>query len=143
MALIWVGNIEEETKANTTFRTALWTGKHSQLTVMSLKPGEDIGLEVHPEVDQFLRLEQGKGRLEVGPARDELSESYDVGEDWAFVVPAGTWHNVINTGDTELKLYTIYSPPNHPDGTVHTTKAEAEAAEHGDEAWPDRPSGRR
>jgi mannose-6-phosphate isomerase-like protein (cupin superfamily) len=131
MALIWVANIEEETTRNTTFRTALWTGKHSQLTVMSLGPGEDIGLEVHPEVDQFLRLEQGKARVDVGPARDELSESHDVGEDWAFIVPAGTWHNVTNTGDTELKLYTIYSPPNHPEGTVHTTKAEAEAAEHG------------
>jgi mannose-6-phosphate isomerase-like protein (cupin superfamily) len=98
---------------------------------MSLRPGEDIGLEVHPEVDQFLRLEQGKARVDVGPARDELSESYDAGEDWALIVPAGTWHNVTNTGDAELKLYTIYSPPNHPAETVHTTKAEAEAAEHG------------
>lgn len=131
MPLIWVANIEGETRGNTTFRTALWTGKHSQLTVMSLRPGENIGLEVHPEVDQFLRLEQGTARVDVGPARDELSESYDVGEDWAFIVPAGTWHNVTNAGDTELKLYTIYSPPNHPPHTVHKTKAEAEAAEHG------------
>jgi mannose-6-phosphate isomerase-like protein (cupin superfamily) len=129
MALMWVKNIEKETKQNTTFRTALWTGKHSQLTVMSLKPGEDIGLEVHPEVDQFLRLERGTARVEVGPSRDVLSERYDVGEDWAFVVPAGTWHNVVNTGDTDLKLYTIYSPPNHPAETVHVTKGDAEAAE--------------
>jgi mannose-6-phosphate isomerase-like protein (cupin superfamily) len=130
MALIWVKNIEEETKRNSTFRTALWTGEHSQLTVMSLGPGEEIGLEVHPEVDQFLRLEEGTAHVEVGRARGELTEAYDVEDDWACVVPVGTWHNVINTGRTELKLYTIYSPPNHPPGTVHMTKADAEAAEH-------------
>lgn len=129
MALIWVKNIEEETGANTTFRTALWTGKHSQLTVMSLGAGAEIGLEVHPDVDQFFRLEQGSARVEVGNTRDELSETYEVKGDWAFIVPAGTWHNVINIGDGELKLYTIYSPPNHPPGTVHATKADADAAE--------------
>lgn len=130
MDLIWIKNIEEETRSNTTFRTALWTGKHSQLTVMSLGPGEQIGLEVHPDVDQFLRLEEGRARVEVGKSRDDLSETYEVEEDWAFIVPAGTWHNVINTGDGDLKLYTIYSPPNHPPGTVHATKADADAAEH-------------
>lgn len=129
MALIWVKNIEEETRSNTTFRTALWTGNHSQLTVMSLGPGEEIGLEVHPNVDQFFRLEEGRARVEVGPTRDDLSETYEVKDDWAFIVPAGTWHNVINTGVGELKLYTIYSPPNHPPGTVHATKADADAAE--------------
>lgn len=129
MALIWVENIEEETRSNTTFRTALWTGKHSQLTVMSLGPGEEIGLEVHADVDQFLRLEQGKARVEVGKTRDDLNEAYEVKDDWAFIVPAGTWHNVINTGDGDLKIYTIYSPPNHPPGTVHATKADADAAE--------------
>jgi mannose-6-phosphate isomerase-like protein (cupin superfamily) len=129
VALIWVKNIEEETGANTTFRTALWTGKHSQLTVMSLGAGAEIGLEVHPDVDQFFRLEQGSARVEVGNTRDELSETYEVKDDWAFIVPAGTWHNVINIGDGELKLYTIYSPPNHPPGTVHATKADADAAE--------------
>lgn len=129
MALIWVKNIEEETGANTTFRTALWTGQHSQLTVMSLGAGAEIGLEVHPDVDQFFRLEQGSARVEVGNTRDELSETYEVKDDWAFIVPAGTWHNVINIGDGELKLYTIYSPPNHPPGTVHATKADADAAE--------------
>jgi mannose-6-phosphate isomerase-like protein (cupin superfamily) len=129
VALIWVKNIEEETGANTTFRTALWTGKHSQLTVMSLGAGAEIGLEVHPDVDQFFRLEQGSARVEVGNTREELSETYEVKDDWAFIVPAGTWHNVINIGDGELKLYTIYSPPNHPPGTVHATKADADAAE--------------
>lgn len=132
MDLIWVKNIEQETRTNSTFRTALWTGKHSQLTVMSLPPGEEIGLEVHPEIDQFFRLEAGRARVEVGTARDDLSETHDVEGDWAFIVPAGTWHNVINIGDSDLKLYTIYSPPNHPPGTVHATKADAEAAEHGE-----------
>jgi mannose-6-phosphate isomerase-like protein (cupin superfamily) len=129
MDLIWVKNIEHETKTNTTFRTALWTGKRSQLTVMSLGPGEEIGLEVHPEIDQFFRLEQGSARVEVGNTREDLRETYEVKDDWAFIVPAGTWHNVINIGDGELKLYTIYSPPNHPQGTVHATKADADAAE--------------
>lgn len=132
MDLIWVKNIEQETRTNSTFRTALWTGKHSQLTVMSLPPGEEIGPEVHPEIDQFFRLEAGRARVEVGTARDDLSETHDVEGDWAFIVPAGTWHNVINIGDSDLKLYTIYSPPNHPPGTVHATKADAEAAEHGE-----------
>jgi mannose-6-phosphate isomerase-like protein (cupin superfamily) len=103
VALIWVKNIEEETGANTTFRTALWTGKHSQLTVMSLGAGAEIGLEVHPDVDQFFRLEQGSARVEVGNTRDELSETYEVKDDWAFIVPAGTWHNVINIGDGGTK----------------------------------------
>jgi mannose-6-phosphate isomerase-like protein (cupin superfamily) len=124
-----VANIEEETTTNRTFRTALWTGKHSQVTVMSLRPGDEIGLEVHTEVDQFFRLEEGRARVEVGTAQDDLSEIHEVKDDWAFIVPAGTWHNVINTGDTDLKLYTIYSPPNHPPGTVHATKADADAAE--------------
>lgn len=129
MNLIWMKNIEEEARSNTTFRTALWTGKHSQLTVMSLGPGEEIGLEVHPDVDQFFRLEEGKARVEVGTSQEDLSETHEVSEDWAFIVPAGTWHNVVNTGDEDLKLYTIYSPPNHPPGTTHATREDAEAAE--------------
>lgn len=134
MSLIWAENIEDTTVGNTNFRTELWTGKYSQLTVMSLKPGEEIGLEVHPDVDQFLRFEQGKARVEAGPDKDNLHEKHEVEDDWAIIVPAGVWHNVINTGDTDLKLYSIYSPANHPKGTVHATKAEAdaaEAAEHG------------
>lgn len=136
MALIWAKNIEEETVNNTNFRTEKWTGSYSQLTVMAIKPGEEIGLEVHPEVDQFLRFEQGKARVEVGTSKDDLNEKYEVEDDWAIIVPAGVWHNVINTGDTDLKLYSIYSPANHPKGTVHVTKAEADAAElaeHGGE----------
>ena len=127
----WVGNIEEITTRNDTFRTVVYTGKHTQLTVMRLAPGEDIGLESHPHLDQFLRLEQGRARVELGPAEDSIEETHEVEDDWAFIVPAGVWHNVVNIGDTEVKLYSLYSPPEHPDGTVHRTKAEAEAAEHG------------
>jgi mannose-6-phosphate isomerase-like protein (cupin superfamily) len=126
----WVGDIEHETIENETFRTVLWTGDHSQLTVMSIPAGEDIGKEVHPDHDQFLRIEQGSGRVEMGPSEDEVDFTQDVGADWAIVVPAGVWHNVVNTGDGELKVYSIYSPAEHPPGTVHATKAEAEAAEH-------------
>ena len=126
----WVGDIEHETIENETFRTVLWTGDHSQLTVMSIPAGEDIGKEVHPDHDQFLRIEQGSGRVEMGPSENEVELTEDVGADWAIVVPAGVWHNVVNTGDGELKVYSIYSPAEHPPGTVHPTKADAEAAEH-------------
>jgi mannose-6-phosphate isomerase-like protein (cupin superfamily) len=126
----WVGDIERETLDNDTFRTVVFTGEHTQLTVMRLAPGEDIGWEAHHDRDQFLRIEQGRGRAEFGSSEDEVAERHDVEDDWAVVVPAGVWHNVVNTGDDELKLYSLYSPPEHPDGTVHRTKAEAEAAEH-------------
>jgi len=126
----WIGDIEEVTLANETFRTVLFTGEHTQLTVMRLAPGEDIGREVHPHLDQFLRIEQGQARVELGRTEDAIDETHEVEDDWAFVVPAGVWHNVVNTGPGEVKLYSLYSPPEHPDGTVHRTKAEAEAAEH-------------
>ena len=126
----WVGDIERETIDNETFRTVLWTGDHSQLTVMSIPAGEDIGKEVHPDHDQFLRIEQGSARVEMGPSENEVDFTQDVGADWAIVVPAGVWHNVVNTGEGELKVYSIYSPAQHPPGTVHATKADAEAAEH-------------
>jgi mannose-6-phosphate isomerase-like protein (cupin superfamily) len=129
MPLIWADNIEDLTKANQTFRTVLRVGEHSELTLMSIEPGSEIGLEVHPNIDQFLRVEAGQARVQAGPAKDDLSETYDVRAEWAFIVPAGTWHNVINTGSEPLKLYTVYSPPNHAPGTVHATKAEADAAE--------------
>jgi mannose-6-phosphate isomerase-like protein (cupin superfamily) len=134
MAQMWAQNIEEATLANTNFRTVLWTGSHSQLTVMSLASGEEIGLEVHPDHDQFLRIEAGHARVEVGPSRDDLTENQDVEDDWAVIVPAGTWHNVTNTGRGPLKLYVLYAPANHPEGTVHVTKAEADAAESAEQA---------
>ena len=126
----WAADIERETIENNTFRTVLFTGEHAQLTVMSIPPGEDIGLELHDDVDQFIRIEEGRGRLELGTAEDSVDETHDLEDDWAAIIPAGLWHNVINTGDDDLKLYSLYTPPEHPDGTVHLTKAEAEAAEH-------------
>ena len=130
----WVGNIEELTKDNETFRTVLHTGTHAQLTVMSITVGGEVGWEAHPHLDQFLRIEQGTARVEFGPTETEITETYAVEDDWAIIVPAGTWHNIVNTGDEPLKLYSIYSPPEHPDGTVHYTKADSDAAdaeEHG------------
>jgi mannose-6-phosphate isomerase-like protein (cupin superfamily) len=130
MMIGWVGDIEQRTIENTTFRTVLFTGEHSQLTVMRIEAGDDIGREVHPDHDQVLRIERGSARLELGASEDTVDETYDVEDDWAFVVPAGVWHNVVNTGTDDLKLYSIYSPAEHPDGAVHETKADAEAAEH-------------
>lgn len=126
----WVGDIEALTLDNTMFRTVVYTGVHSQLTVMSVPPGGEVGWESHPQLDQFLRLEQGTARLDFGRTRDRVEESHDVEDDWAFIVPAGVWHNVVNTGDEDLRLYSVYSPPEHPDGTVHRTKAESDADEH-------------
>jgi mannose-6-phosphate isomerase-like protein (cupin superfamily) len=125
----WLGDIERETLDNTTFRTVLFTGEHSQLTVMSIEQGDDIGREVHEDNDQFIRVEEGKARVELSATEDGVDETQDVEADWAVIVPAGTWHNVVNTGDGTLKLYSIYSPPEHPPNTVHRTKADAMAAE--------------
>jgi mannose-6-phosphate isomerase-like protein (cupin superfamily) len=125
----WAANIEEATTSNTTFRTVLFTGKNMQLTVMSIEPGGEIGLEVHDHIDQFLRVEDGTAKVVLGASKDKLDETHELKDDWAVIVPAGTWHNVINTGNTPLKLYSIYTPPEHPDGAVHKTKADADAAE--------------
>jgi mannose-6-phosphate isomerase-like protein (cupin superfamily) len=127
----WVGDIEKRTLENETFRAVLFTGEHIQLTVMRLAAGEGIGREQHPDRDQFIRIEEGQARVEFGTTEDEIDEAHDVSDDWAVVVPAGVWHDVINTGSGELKLYSLYAPPEHPDRTVHRTKADAEAAEHG------------
>ncbi|HHV32520.1 MAG: cupin domain-containing protein [Ruminococcaceae bacterium] len=124
-----VVNIERVTKENDTFRTALWTGKHMQLTLMSINVGDDIGLERHQNVDQFLRIEQGEGLVKMGMDQNNLSFQRKVNSSNAIVVPAGTWHNLINTGNVPLKVYSIYAPPQHPHGTVHKTKADAMAAE--------------
>jgi mannose-6-phosphate isomerase-like protein (cupin superfamily) len=101
-----------------------------QLTVMSIPPGGEIGGEVHDDHDQFLRIEAGRARVELGGEEGSPAETHEVEDDWAVVVPAGEWHNVVNTGDSDLKLYSLYAPPEHPDGTVHRTKAESDAAEH-------------
>lgn len=120
----YVGNIEEITEKNTNFRQVLFTGKYCQLVVMSLKPKEEIGMEVHPKVDQFFRIEEGQAKVIID-GEEHLIDNGD-----AFIVPAGNQHNVTNASETEsLRLYTIYSPPNHPERTVHKTKEEATAAE--------------
>jgi len=121
----YVGSIEKQTLENTYFRQVLFTAQHAQLVVMCLQPGEEIGDEVHPKVDQFFRIEQGNAKFVFNEKEEHLVHDGD-----AVVVPAGTCHNVVNTSKTAmLKLYTIYSPPSHQDGTVHKTKAEAEVAE--------------
>lgn len=120
----YVDNIEKAAESNTYFRQVLFTGKHTQLVVMNLKPREEIGMEVHPQVDQFFRFEVGAGKVIIDGVESMVSAGTGV------VVPAGCQHNIINTSeDTDLKLYTLYSPPNHPDKTIHKTKEEAQAAE--------------
>jgi mannose-6-phosphate isomerase-like protein (cupin superfamily) len=125
----FVVNIEQATIQNKNYRTVLWTGGHLQLTLMSLKVGEDIGLEVHPYLDQFLRIEEGQGIVQMGNRKDNLYFQENVRDDFAIIIPAGKWHNLINIGNTPLKLYSIYAPPQHPHGAVHETKADAIAAE--------------
>ena len=110
----FVTNLDKATRQNTNYRTALWTGQHLQLTLMSIPVCGEIGLEVHPDTDQFLRIEKGNGMVMMGPA---------------VFVPAGTWHNIINTGNCSLKIYTVYAPPHHPHGTIQATKAIADMEE--------------
>jgi len=120
----YVDDIEQKTEANSFFREVLFTGKYAQLVVMSLLPNEEIGMEVHQAVDQFFRVEKGQGKVIMN------GEEHEIKDGTAIIVPAGTEHNLINSSASEeLKLYTIYSPPNHPEGTIHKTKAEAMAAE--------------
>ena len=120
----YVDNIEKKSLENKYFREVLFTGPHSQLVVMSIAPGDDIGMETHKDVDQFFRVEAGIGRAVLN------GKEYDLEDGSAVVIPAGTEHNIINRSKSEpLKVYTIYSPPNHPDGTIHKDKAEALASE--------------
>lgn len=120
----YLDNIENQTEENSNFRKVLYTGSHMQLVLMSLKPNEDIGSEVHDTVDQFFRFEKGEGKVIMN------GEEHLVSDGFVVIVPAGTTHNIINTSsEKELKLYTIYAPANHPEGTIHATKEEAMAAE--------------
>ncbi|MFZ2515229.1 MAG: cupin domain-containing protein [Candidatus Lutibacillus vidarii] len=125
----YVVDVEQVTTANDTFRTAAWTGEHLQMTLMSIPVGGEIGLELHEGTDQFLRIEAGQARVQMGKAKDDLSYDKQVEADWAIFVPTGWWHNVTNTGDEPLKVYSIYAPSHHPHGTVQQTKADADAAE--------------
>lgn len=128
----WVVNIDELTVNNADFRSVRWTGQFLQMTVMSLAPGEEIGLEQHDDIDQFLRIEQGRARVVMGRSQEAMTFDEQAEDDWAIFVPAGYWHNVINTGDVALKLYSIYAPPEHRPGTVHATAADSAADHHHD-----------
>jgi mannose-6-phosphate isomerase-like protein (cupin superfamily) len=121
----YFGPIEKQTLKNKYFRQVLFTGKHAQLVVMSLRKGEEIGNEVHPAVDQFFRIEKGEFKFVLNNGKEiRIAKKGD-----AVIVPAGTWHNVINISKKKSKLYTVYSPPNHPAGTIHKTRADAQKAE--------------
>lgn len=126
----FITNITELTKKNDNFRTTLWTGTHLQVTLMSLNVGEDIGIEMHPDLDQFIRIEQGDACVMMGRFKDRLDIQQNICADYAFIVPAGTWHNLMNTGCIPLKLYSIYAPPQHPHGAIHVTKCDAIDSEH-------------
>lgn len=122
----FVININEVTKQNNNFRTALWTGEYLQVTLMNINVGESIGLEMHPNLDQFIRIEQGYGLVQMGDNKNNLNFVRKVYDDFAIVIPAGKWHNLTNIGNVPIKLYSIYAPPQHPKGTIHRTKADAE-----------------
>ena len=123
-------DIQKATNNNQNYRTALWSGNHIQVTLMNLAPGEDIGLEIHPHVDQFLYIVEGIGRVEIGNQKDHLPFQQLAYKDDAIFIPEGSWHDVTNIGHQNLKLFSIYGPPNHPWGTIHQTKEIAESMEN-------------
>ena len=120
----WVVNIDELTTSNDKFRVAKWTGTNLQVTVMCIEVGGEVGLEKHGELDQFLRIEAGKAKVVMGQAKDDLDFEEEAGDGFAILVPADTWHNIVNVGEEPLKLYSIYAPPEHPHGTIHETFAD-------------------
>jgi mannose-6-phosphate isomerase-like protein (cupin superfamily) len=122
-------DLEEATLENDNYRAVAWSGKYLQLTLMSIPVGEDVGLEAHPETDQFLRLDEGRGRVQMGPTKDHLDFDREVEDGWAIFVPAGTWHNVTNIGDGPMQLYAVYAPVHHAPGKVHAAAADAERDE--------------
>ena len=122
-------DLENATLENMNYRVVAWSGKYLQLTLMSIPVGEDIGLEAHPETDQFLRLDAGRGRVQMGPTKDQLDFDREVEDGWAILVPAGTWHNVTNIGDEPMRLYAVYAPVHHASGKVHATAADAKQDE--------------
>jgi mannose-6-phosphate isomerase-like protein (cupin superfamily) len=124
----WVLNIEEATLTNENYRVANWTGNYLQLVFMSLKPGEMIDLEMHEGTDQFIRIEEGEARVLMGKTEGKLSFDEKVSADWAILIPSGYWHSIENTGNTDLKIYTLYGPPEHQKGTANKTYEEAKEA---------------
>ena len=121
----FIFNIDHATNRNENFRTTIWTGSHLQLTLMSIPVCGEIGIEMHDDVDQFIRVECGRARVYMGNCRGDLREMACVDGNDAILIPAGTWHNIVNAGRTPLKLYSLYAPPQHPAGTVHRTKEDA------------------
>jgi mannose-6-phosphate isomerase-like protein (cupin superfamily) len=117
----YVVDIEKLTTENTNFRTAEWTGAYLQLTTMSIAVGGEVGLELHEDTDQFLRIESGTAKVRMGQTQDNLDYERDAKDDDAIFIPTGYWHNILNTGDEPLKMYSVYAPPHHPAGTVHET----------------------
>jgi len=124
-----VFDLETATKENPNYRTVAWTGKYLQVTLMSIPVAQSIGLEVHEDTDQFVRLDAGKGRVLMGPSKDELNVKVDVEDGWSVQVPAGTWHDIVNTGDEPMQLYVVYAPSHHAKGAVHKTAEDSEKAE--------------
>jgi mannose-6-phosphate isomerase-like protein (cupin superfamily) len=120
-------DIERATKENTNYRSVAWSGRYLQVTLMSIPVGGDIGLEAHPETDQFLRLDAGSGRVQMGATKDNLSFDGEVSNGWCVLVPAGTWHNITNTGQTPMQVYAIYAPAHHTPGKLQSTAAVAKA----------------
>ena len=120
-------DIDRATKDNKDYRSVAWSGPYLQVTLMSIPVGGDIGLEAHPQTDQFLRLDAGRGRVQMGGAKDKLTFEKEVSDGWCVLVPAGTWHNIINTGTTPMQLYAIYAPAHHKPNKVHATAAAAKA----------------
>ena len=120
-----VVNIDHVAKANDNYRIALWTGKDMQVTLMNIPAGGDIGVEMHSDVEQFIRIESGTALVMIGETEDNLNEQYRIDENYAIIIPAGTWHNIVNVGRCPLKLYSVYAPVQHPFGTVQKTKEEA------------------
>jgi mannose-6-phosphate isomerase-like protein (cupin superfamily) len=125
-------DLERATRENKNYRTVAWSGRYLQVSLMSIPAGGDIGLEVHPDTDQFLRLDAGRGRAQIGPSKDQLTFDREVSDGWCVLIPAGTWHNVTNIGDEPMQVYAIYAPAHHKPGKVHRTAADA-ASDRDDE----------
>ncbi|MGB5076233.1 MAG: cupin domain-containing protein [Sphingorhabdus sp.] len=133
-------DIERATKENENYRSVAWSGRYLQVTLMSIPVGGDIGLEAHPETDQFLRLDAGTGRVQMGDAKDKLTYEKEVTDGWCVLVPAGTWHNITNIGADPMQVYTIYAPAHHAPDKVHATAEEAEADKNDEPAaWSVQP----
>ena len=135
-------DLEQATRDNPSYRTVAWSGRYLQLTLMSFPVGGDIGLEAHPQTDQFLRLDAGRGRVQMGASKDQLTFDQEVSDGWCVLIPAGTWHNVTNIGQEPMQVYAIYAPAHHKPGKVHETASDAEVDTDDEPAeWSVQPAG--